>query len=66
MRSGDSGTVIESATVTDPSVDLILVIVVLKDPTVWAIPGVFVQAEELHENPLFPVSWDWLLVFVPP
>ena len=27
MRSGDSGTVIESATVTDPSVDSILVIV---------------------------------------
>lgn len=29
VRSGDSGTVIESATVTDPSVDLILVTVLL-------------------------------------
>lgn len=53
MRSGDSGTVIESATVTDPSVDLILVIVVFKDPRVWAIPSVIVQAEEFHENSLF-------------
>lgn len=50
MRSGDSGTVIKSATVTDPSVDLIWVIEVLKDPRVWAIPGVIVQAEKFHEN----------------
>lgn len=53
VRSADSGTVIELFTVTDLSIDLILVIVVLKDPKVWAIPGVIVQAEEFYENPLF-------------
>lgn len=51
MRSGDSGTVIASATVTDLSVDWIMVIVVFKDPRVWAFPGVIVQAEESHKNP---------------
>lgn len=34
VRSGDGGTVLASATVTDPSIDLILVIVVSEDPRV--------------------------------
>lgn len=44
VRSGDSGTAIYFNTVTDPSIDLIVVIVVFTDPKCGTILGVIVQA----------------------